>query len=429
MELEKAGVATVTVVTDAFLDLGAEVAAALGAPDIGVAVVPHPLGELKREQVVETSRRAFANIMVALRQPRERAAAAPSETMPRMLDLTGSWERINDYFCTEGWTDGLPIVPPTPEAVEACLEWVMMPPDQLIGIEPVRGLAITAEKLAINAVMAGCLPMHFPVVVTAWMAMMQDEFLMHGATASTGGCAVLVVLNGPIRLELGASGTFNALGNSDRATAVIGRAVRLCLINLMDVRPGVIDRSTLGHPGKYSYCLAEDEEDSSWLPLAEQRGVPKGASSVTVMAAGAPRQLMNEWTTKPEEILETFAAEMRANLRHYSIHPGNYALIIPKQLREHLQAAGWTKTDIARFIHERARIHRREWAEVGKGAVVRDRGDSIYPAMESPDQLLVIAAGGPAGGFGAVIPPWLGNKSHAVTVPVGVCVDCEPPKK
>ena len=149
---------------------------------------------------------------------------------------------------------------------------------------------------------------------------------------------MLVVLNGPIRLEIGASGSFNALGNSDRATAVIGRAVRLCLINLMDVRPGVIDRSTLGHPGKFSYCIAEDEEDTTWEPLHVTRGIERAASAVTVMAAGAPRQIMNEWTTKPEEILETFAAEMRANLRHYSIHPGNYAIVVPKQLREHLQA-------------------------------------------------------------------------------------------
>ena len=339
-----------------------------------------------------------------------------------------SIEAVQELYHSNGWTDGLPIVPPTPEAVQACLDWVMMPPGQLIGIEPVRGLAITAEKLAINAVMAGCLPMHFPVMVAAWTAMMQEPFLMHGATASTGGCAVLVVINGPVRLEIGASGTFNVLGNSDRATAVIGRAIRLCLINLMDVRPGVIDRSTLGHPGKYSYCLAEDEEDSDWLPLHAVRGVEREASAVTVMAAGAPRQIMNEWTTKPEEILETFAAEMRANLRHYSIHPGNYAIIVPKQLREHLQAAGWTKAMVAEFIHQRARIHRREWAEVGKGAVVRDRGDSVYPAMDSADQLLVIAAGGPAGGFGAIIPPWLGNKSHAVTLAIGACVDCEPPK-
>ena len=127
------------------------------------------------------------------------------------------------------------------------------------------------------------------------------------------------MLNGPIRKEIGVVGTFNALGNSDRATAVIGRAIRLILINLLEVRPGGIDRSTLGHPGKFSYCIAEDEEDTTWMPLSVQRGCRREVSAVTVMAAGAPRQIMNEWTTRPEEILETFAAEMRANMRHYSI--------------------------------------------------------------------------------------------------------------
>jgi hypothetical protein len=344
----------------------------------------------------------------------------------KTYDMDDIWA-MQEFYHSNGWTDGLPILPPTSDAVQACLEWAMMPPDQLLGIEPVRGVPITAEKLAINAVMAGCLPMHFPVVLTAFAAMLEPEFLLHGATSSTGGCAVFVVLNGPIRRELGASGTFNALANSDRATAVIGRALRLALINVLEVRAGGIDRSTIGHPGKFSYCVAEDEEDTSWLPLAAQRGLPPEASAVTVMAAGAPRQIMNEWTTQPEEILETFAAEMRANMRHYSIWGGNYALIIPKQLRDHLQAAGWSKTDIADFMHRRARVHRREWAEVGKAAVVRDQGDSEYAALESPDQLLVVAAGGPAGGFGAVIPPWLGHKSRAVTLPIGVCIDCEPP--
>ena len=183
---------------------------------------------------------------------------------------------VQELYHSNGWTDGLPIVPPTQDAVHACLEWAMTPPDQLIGIEPVRGVAITAEKLAINAVMAGCLPMHFPAVLTAFAAMLQPEFLLHGATASTGGCAVFIVLNGPIRRELGAAGAFNALGNSDRATAVIGRAIRLALINILEVRPGGIDRSTLGHPGKFSYCVAEDEEDSAWLPLHAQRGLPRG---------------------------------------------------------------------------------------------------------------------------------------------------------
>ncbi len=329
-----------------------------------------------------------------------------------------------EFFHANGWTDGLPVVPPTADAVQAMLDWAGMSPDQLIGIEPVRAQPVTAEKLAVNAVMAGCLAVHFPVVVAAFTGMLHEDFLLHGTTSSTGGMAVLVIVNGPIRREIGASGTFNALGSSDRATTAIGRALRLALINILDVRAGGIDRSTLGHPGKFSYCVAEDEEDSAWLPLAEMRGIPNGLSAVTVMAAGAPRQIMNEWTTKPEEILETFAAEMRANQRHYSIHAGNYAVVIAKQLRDHLQAAGWSKADVARFLFERARVKRSEWADVGKGAVVRDRGDSVYPALTSPEHLLVVAAGGPAGGFGAVIPPWLGEKARAVTVPIGACIDC-----
>jgi len=332
-----------------------------------------------------------------------------------------------ELYHSNGWTDGLPVVPPTEPAVEACLEWALMPPDFLLGVEPVRGRPVTAGKLAINAVMAGCLPEHFPVVAAAWQAMMREEFLLHGVTSSTGGCAILVIINGPVRREIGANPGFNALGNSDRATAVIGRALRLALINLLDVRPGGIDRATLGHPGKFSYCLAEDEEDTDWEPLSVARGIPEGVSAVTVLAAMAPRQIMNEWTTDPREILETFAAEMRANQRHYSIYGGNYAIVIPKQLREHIQAAGWTRRHIAEFLYERARIHRAEWADVGKGSIVRDRGDRVHAALGSPDDLLVVAAGGPAGGFGAVIPPWMGGRTKAVTAAVGACVDCRPP--
>jgi hypothetical protein len=258
--------------------------------------------------------------------------------------------------------------------------------------------------------------------------MMKEEFLLHGVTSSTGGCAILAIINGPVRLEIGANPGFNALANSDRATAVIGRALRLGLINLLDVRPGGIDRTTLGHPGKFSYCFAEDEEDTDWQPLSVVRGVPEGVSAVTVMAAMAPRQIMNEWTTDPREILETFAAEMRANQRHYSIYGGNYAIVIPKQLREPIERAGWTKRDIADFLYERARVRRAEWADVGKRSIVRDRGERIHAALESPDHLLVVAAGGPAGGFGAIIPPWMGSKTKAVTAAIGVCVDCEPPK-
>ncbi len=333
--------------------------------------------------------------------------------------------QAQEFFHSRGWSDGLPVVPPTAAAVEACLEWAMLPPEHLVGIEPVRERPITAEKLAVNAVMAGCLPMHFPVVVAAFTAMLQEPFMLHGPTASTGGCAILIVINGPVRDELGMSGSFNALAGSDRATTVIGRAIRLVIYNLLDARPGDVDRSTLGHPGKFSYCIAEDEGNSPWSPLAADFGVPDGASAVTVMAAGAPRQIMNEWTTEPERILDTFVAEMRANMRHYSIWPGNYAIIVPPQLRSHFEDAGWSKADIRNYVHATAKIRRGEWHECGKGAVVGDRGEREYGALSKPEDLLVIAAGGPAGGFGAIIPPWYGNKSHAVTIAIGACVDCE----
>lgn len=329
-----------------------------------------------------------------------------------------------EFFHSRGWTDGLPIVPPTEDAVHAMLDWVGLAPDHLVGVEPVRGRAVTAEKLAVNAVMGGCLPMHFPVVVTALTAMLTEEFLLHGTSASTGGSAIMLVVNGPIRNEIAMSASFNAVGPSDRASTCIGRTVRLILGNLFEVRPGEIDRSTLGHPGKLSWCLAEDEENSPWPSLAEERLGDPHVSAVTALAAMAPRQIMNEWTTRPEQILDTFAAEMRANMAHYSIWAGDYAIVIPPQLREHFATSGWSKSDIQNYVFNAARIKRQAWADVGKGAVVADKGDKEYAALPAPKDLMIIAAGGPAGGFGAVIPPWLGTKSRAVTMPVGACVDC-----
>lgn len=332
---------------------------------------------------------------------------------------------VRELFEARGWTDGLPIMPPTPERVTAALDAALMEPAHILGIETVRGRAITAEKAAVNAAMAGCRPRDFAVVAAAVEAMCDPAFLLHGATSSTGGCAVLAIVNGPIRHELGMTGTFNALGGADRAALAIGRALRLVLRNLLGVRPGELDRSTLGHPGKLGYCLAEDEEGSPWPSLATDRGAPAGSSTVTVFAAGAPRQIMNEWTTEPEAILDTIAAEMRANLLHYSIWAGDHCLVLPGQLRDRLATAGWSKADVRGYLHRKARVRRGDWEQVGKGAVVTAANrDQEYRALQSPDDLLVVAAGGSAGGFAAVIPPWFGNKSRAVTAGVGFCLEC-----
>jgi hypothetical protein len=333
-----------------------------------------------------------------------------------VYEMADAWE-VNESYQQRGWTDGLPIVAPTEANVLACLQAAELSPGDLIGIEPVRQRVITAEKVAINAVMAGCLPSYLPVVVAILRAMCQEPFNLHGSSASTGGSAPFIVVNGPVRKAIGMNATHNVLGQGNRANATIGRAVRLVLTNVLGYVPGEVDRSTLGHPGKFTFCLAEDEDDSPWVPLAQERGVSAGHSAVTVLACEAPRQVMNEWTQRPEDILETFAAEMRHNMLTYSVWAGSYALVIPKQLRDILVAAGWQKSDVREYIYRAARVMRRDWATVGKAAIVHGRGgpDQEFTALRSPEDLLVVAAGGPAGGFGAVVPPWFGAKAQAVT--------------
>ena len=336
----------------------------------------------------------------------------------RAHDVADAFE-ANELFQDSGWTDGLPIVPPTEVRVLAFLDAAGLAPADVVGVEPVRRRRITAEKVAIAAVMAGCRPEYLLVVTALVRAMCEPEFGLHGCTASTGGSAPFVVVNGPVRRAIGMNASHNVLGNGNRANATIGRAIRLVVINVLGGAPGRLDRSTLGHPGKFTFCVAEDEEDSPWLPLSVERGVPAGASAVTVLAAESPHQVMNEWTADPREILATYAAAIRANMLTYSIWAGNYALVIAKQQRDAIAAAGWSKRDIREYLFDEARVRRRDWRTVGKAAVAaRQDEDRVYTALRSPDDLMVVAAGGPAGGFGVVVPPWYGQKSLAVTRPI-----------
>ena len=335
-----------------------------------------------------------------------------------VLEVADAFD-ANETYQKNGWTDGLPIVPPTEELVAKFLAAAKLEASAVIGTEPVRRRSLSAEKVAIASVMAGCLPEYFPVVVATIKAMCQPEYALHGSTASTGGSAPFIVVNGPIRQKIGMNATHNVLGNGARANATIGRAVRLVLLNVLGGIPGQLDRSTLGHPGKFTFCIAEDEEDMVWPALSQERGIAKGTSAVTVMQVESPHQIMNEWTTDPREILDTYVAAIRGNMLTYSIWEGNYAFVMPKQHREIFVAAGWGKKEIREYVFEKARVKRSEWRTVGKAAVAgRKDEDKEYRALRTPDDLLVVGAGGPAGGFGAIIPPWYGKKSLAVTVAI-----------
>jgi hypothetical protein len=342
------------------------------------------------------------------------AVETPLHQLPS-FDVEDAFE-ANELFQRNGWTDGLPIVPPTPERVAEFLDAAGLTADEVIGTEVVRQRRISAGKTAINGVMAGCLPSYMPVLVAVVQALCEPEYSLHGASSSTGGSAPFIIVNGPIRAQIGMEALHSAFASGNRANATIGRAIRLILMNVLGTIPGQMDRSTLGHPGKVTFCIAEDEDDSRWLPLAQERGVPAGASAVTVMAAESPHQILNEWTQDPRELLDTLVAAMRTNMLTYSIWAGNYALIVPRQPRDVFFSAGWSKADVREYVFEKARVRRRDWLEVGKSAIASRRDlDTEYCALRSPSDLLVVSAGGPAGGFAAIVPPWYGNKSLAVT--------------
>lgn len=392
-----------------FRSVGLEKCFALHVPDLA-GDEDHPGGQ-RGELVLGGPARALLRRGVFLYTP----AMTEQPLRSAAHDVADPYE-ANELFQRNGWTDGLPIVPPTEELVRRFLDAAALGAGDAVGVEPVRRRRITAEKTAIAAVMAGCLPEYMPVVVALVRAVCEPAYGLHGCTASTGGCAPFVVVNGPIRREIGMNATHNALANGSRANATIGRALRLLIINVLGGIPGGLDRSTLGHPGKFTFCVAEDEEDSAWASLAAERGVPAGASAVTVLAAESPHQVMNEWTRDPREILDTYAAAIRANMLTYSIWAGNYALVIAKQQRDTITDAGWRKADIREYVFKAARVRRADWRTVGKSAVAsRKDEDAVYTALRSPDDLLVVAAGGPAGGFGVVVPPWYGAKSLAVT--------------
>lgn len=317
-----------------------------------------------------------------------------------------------ELFDERGWTDGLPIVPPTEERVLAMLDTVRRESTAIVGRLPERRREVSLEKVAINAVMAGCRPAYFPVVLTAIEAISDPEFALHGISASTGGAAVLVIVHGPIAARLGVNHGVNLFGQGQRANATIGRAVRLVMMNCFGARPGELDKATIGHPGKYSYCIAEDEAGSPWEPLHVARGMPAGSSAVTVFAAEGPHQVSNETGSTPEEILATYAASMADSGNLGRPAAGEYLAVIVPQHMQYLRRAGWSRRQVQTFLFERARVSRADFARAGKPWGFAEES---LPVAASADAIMVLTAGGEGGGWGAILPPWLGKTTRATT--------------
>ena len=320
-------------------------------------------------------------------------------------DVAGTVEDAVELCYTKGWTDGLPVVPPTEEKVLRFLEVANRHPSDIIGVEPVRGRVITAEKVAINAVMAGCRPEYMPVVIAAVECMVQPEYNLHGSSASTGGSAPLIVVNGPVRDRLGFASGHNIFGPGPdrRANATVGRALRLLLINVLENHLGVLDRSTLGHPGKYTYCIAEDEENSPWEPLHVERGFRLESSTVTLFTSLGPTQLEQRPAGTPQALLTAVVDSMFG----FGQGHGELLLMVSQEHGGFFRDAGWSKAQVREFVHERARRTAQEWASVYKAEVPLPGAENeMIPVLKSPESLILLAGGGSGGPWSALIPRW-----------------------
>src|SRR5499433_4258906 len=272
------------------------------------------------------------------------------------VSLTSKRYQVQDVgdaieFCfQQGWTDGLPVVPPTPERVGAMLEAARLAPQQQIAFITNRAVSITAEKVAINSVMAGCKPEYMAVVVAAVEGIGDPAWSYHGPGTSTGGAAVLVIVNGPITRELDINAGDNLFGPGWRANLAIGRALRLVMRNVCGSLPGLLDRGTLGHPGKLSYVIAENEAESPWTPLHVERGFRPDQSTVTVMAADGPRQFYNQLSSDAEGILTTLADDMR--ISGSVMGQSTYVVVLAGEHMQTIAKSGWDKKRIREFLFQ-----------------------------------------------------------------------------
>jgi len=332
-------------------------------------------------------------------------------------------DAINDYFYERGWTDGLPIIPPTGERVAAMLKGMpRRDPDELISVIPPKMGRATLRQVAVNAVMAGCKPEYLPVVVAALQAVSEPQYgLAHRQTTTHAG-APLIIVNGPIAKSLKINCGTGLFGPGWRANATIGRALRLVLVNIGGAGPGV-DFSQAGHPGKYTFCIAEYEEANPWEPLHVERGYRREQSTVTVVNAEAPHSMTENIQTDPDEIMRTFASSMSGLGVNNLYSQGHPVLVLGIEHARYLAAARWTKRDVKQALFERAR---QPWGLVkdrgkSKGPFFPewvDRSDdaSMVPIVGAADDLIVIVGGG-AGGKSMFLPT-AGAQSLSVTKPI-----------
>ncbi|MGE0539055.1 MAG: hypothetical protein AB7R89_02630 [Dehalococcoidia bacterium] len=316
-------------------------------------------------------------------------------TSARLIEIEDSFVEINDTFYERGWTDGLPIVPPTEAAVAAMLAGSGRDRDEVVGILAPRQGEATVEKVAINAVMAGCQPEYLPVVLAAVEAVADPAFNLDGVQATTHPVAPLIVVNGPIARRLAINSGYNCFGQGFRANATIGRALRLVLMNIGGGIPGSGDRSTQGSPSKFAYCVAENETANPWGPLHLERGYSSDTSTVTVIGCEAPHNIQDHYSNTGLGVLQNVAGAMGQAGSNNLLRHGNPLLSLGPEHAATIAADGYDKASIREYVFEHARYPiDRLSPEYGEVLRAMNRDEVAARIIERPEDLLVIVAGG-----------------------------------
>ena len=447
VDIERLGTPTATLCTDQFAQLTHSMAGSLGVGGLPLVFLRHPLSNTAVDEVKAKAREVIDGILEALTSApeklevhsRSRAYPMPrgmcsflpeSEARDTVLvvpkelevleDNSSSLDDVSDRLYAWGWTDGLPVVPPTRTRVNRMLAGSGYDPAAEIGAVPPMFGQATVEKIAINAVMAGCRPEYLPVVVAAVEAVLSPDYALEGRQTTTHAGSPMIIVNGPIADQLAINYGVGCMGSGWRANASIGRALRLVLTNVGGARAGIVDSATHGHPGKYSFCFAENERLTPWDPLHVERGFAKEESTVTVVHTEAPHSI-NDARSKTARGLMTTVVSTICTLGGNNVYyQGQPVLVLGPEHANLLARQGWQKHDVKAFVHEFARqpahLVRDRGMEIGKEfpAWIDLADDSAtVPITEKPDDLIVVVSGG--AGPKSMCVPTSGRQSLSVT--------------
>ncbi len=334
------------------------------------------------------------------------------------VHLEGDEETVYEYFLSKGWTDGLPVIPPTIERIEAFLAQANLASDEIIGVIPPQWAELTVEKLAVNAIMAGCKPEYMPVLIAAIRGMCEPSFNLYGVQATTNPVGPMLVVNGPVGKRIGLKADTGALGPGWRANVTIGRAIRLVLLNVGGGTPGVMDRATQGMPGKLFFCFAENEEASPWEPFHVEKGYSADTSTVTVIGASGSLNLIDQGSLDAEGLLKTFASALSVVGTNNIFFGGDPVLLISPEHSDTLSKGGLSKREVKERLFNSACTPIEQFSRDNVENVLMKRRPHLFEngmpncirPIDKPEDLIVLVVGGP-GKHSTFVPTFGVNRS------------------